>query len=177
MRKFISAIAAAAVLMLGSGVTMAGDWSKVRIGVEGALVLESLRPVVSVLDHVQEDLPDVARRVHVAVPHRLALAAPAHAVDVVARAGVVRVAAPARVEPVVRGRGREGAAAAPLARVMLVQDHHTCVQLKSAPELHWRQGASRRRRARHHRFDHPMELETTAPNALKPVDLERILPP
>jgi len=36
MRKFISAITAAAVLMLGSSLSMAGDWSKVRIGVEGA---------------------------------------------------------------------------------------------------------------------------------------------
>ncbi len=36
MRKFVSAIAAAAVLMLGAGLSQAADWSKVRIGVEGA---------------------------------------------------------------------------------------------------------------------------------------------
>ena len=36
MRKFVSTLAAAAVLMLGSGLSMAGDWSKIRVGVEGA---------------------------------------------------------------------------------------------------------------------------------------------
>jgi arginine/ornithine transport system substrate-binding protein len=36
MRKSVSVIAAAAVLMLGAGLSQAADWSKVRIGVEGA---------------------------------------------------------------------------------------------------------------------------------------------
>ena len=36
MRKFINAFVATAVLLVGSNLVMAGDWSKVRIGVEGA---------------------------------------------------------------------------------------------------------------------------------------------
>lgn len=36
MRKIISTFVAATVLMLGSSLSIAGDWSKVRVGVEGA---------------------------------------------------------------------------------------------------------------------------------------------
>ena len=36
MRKLINAFVAAVLLVFGSSITMAGDWSKVRIGVEGA---------------------------------------------------------------------------------------------------------------------------------------------
>ena len=100
------------------------------LAAEGARVSESLRPAEAVREHVEEDLPHVARRVDVAVPQLAALGAPAHAVDLAARAGLVRVAAPASVEPVVGWLFREGAIAAALGGVVFVDDDHTRVELE-----------------------------------------------
>ena len=104
---------------------------------------EWLRPHQLVVQHPQEDLAHATCTVHIPVPRRLALGAPAYTVDFSLLDGVrplPRFTSSSREQLermwCARLCCREGALAAPLRGEVLMEDDDTRVELQPLPQLH-----------------------------------------
>ena len=105
---------------------------------------EWLRPHQLVVQHPQEHLAHATCTVHIPVPRRLTLGAPAYTVDFSLVEGVrplpryILSSSREQLERMgyVRFCCHEGALAAPLRGVVLMEDDDTRVELQPLPQLH-----------------------------------------